>query len=200
MRKDLSTVQPVPVDLGELGPAMQALPTDRMRAFVVRLIEGGGRANKYITAYIEAGYQVSNPNSHGADVNAWKLAHDQRIQAAIREESLNRMGAAALAASSFLVELLNTDDPTVKVGMKLKAAGMILNRVGLHETTEHVVKTERKQSDSEKVEAIIRLAEKLGLDPKMLLGRAGVEVPGETVIEAEDVELVGSTAGLEDLL
>lgn len=198
MKTDLSVIKPVEVDLGELGPAMQALPTDRMRAFVVRMVENGGRANRYVTAYLEAGYTVSNPNGRGTQVNAWRLAHDSRIVEAIREESHKRLGAAGLAAASYLVSLL--DDDSVKPGLKLKAAAMIMNRIGLHETSEHKVTVEKKLSETEKVERAIALASKLGLDPKELLGRVGVSIaPNEHIEEAEAV-LVGTTAGLEDLL
>lgn len=186
-------------DEGELGPAMQALNTDRQRAFVVALVNKGGRSDKFVTAYLEAGYSPTQ-SERGLYQNAYNLAHDERVITAIREVSLSRMGAAALAASSYLVEILQSDDTNIKPSLKMKAAAMILNRTGLHETTEHKVTVEKKLSETEKVERAIALASKLGLDPKELLGRVGVSIdPNEDIEEAEAV-LVGTTAGLEDLL
>jgi len=190
-------------DEGEWGPAFAALPSDRQRMFVVALVDQGGRNAS--RAYREAGYTAANENV--ARVGAHRLSHDAAVQAAIREQSFKRMGAAGLAATSFLVDVLNSDDPNVKVGTKLKAAAMIMNRTGLHETTEHVVTTEKKLNEQEKIDRIILTAEKLGIDPKTLLGNAGYNVAALEKPKAIDItpsvvnpNVDGSVAGLEDLL
>jgi len=187
-------------DEGDWGPAFAALPSDRQRLFVIALVDSGGR--NATAAYIDAGYTCANIGV--ARVGAYRLTHDQSVQDAIREQSFKRMGAAQLAATSLLVEIIQSDDTNVKVGTKLKAAAMILNRTGLHETTEHVVKTERKLNEQEKIDRIIDTAKKLGLDPKALLGQAGIVLDPMKTIDITPTSppehIEGSTAGLEDLL
>jgi phage terminase small subunit len=213
----MSTTIELP-DEGEWGPAFAALASDRQRAFVIAYVrEGGKNATR---CYAEAGYKCDGFNV--ANVGAYRLMHDATVREAIREQSFARMGAAGLAATSLLVEIMNSDDPSVKTSQKMKAAAMILNRTGLHETTEHKVVTEKKLNEQEKIDRIIAMAEKLGLDAKTLLGRAGYNVPGKsdaqsapalpapkeeaidvafTPVEHIDLAtLPGSIAGLEDVL
>lgn len=187
-------------DEGEWGPAFAALPSDRQRLFVIALVNQGGKNAS--RAYLEAGYTVANRNV--ADVGAHRLSHDAAVQAAIREQSFKRMGAAGLAATSLLVDIITADEQSgVKISHKLKAASMIMNRTGLHETTEHVVTTERKLNDHEKVEKIIATAKALGLDPKTLLGQAGIVLDPVKTIDVTPntpAEHIDGSAGLEDLL
>src|SRR5665213_1406449 len=82
-------------DEGKFGPAMEALPSDRMRAFVIALLMQGGR--HISRAYMAAGYS-GEAHSSVLDTSAWKLAHDERIQEAMREEALRRMGGSAVLA------------------------------------------------------------------------------------------------------
>lgn len=184
-------------DEGAWGPAMKVLPSDRMRAFVIALLEQGGKNRKL--AYMKAGY---SGNDGTCEVNAYKLSHDPRIQAAIREEALNRMGSAGIAAVSYLVELIESDEATVKTTHRLRAAEMVMNRIGLHALTEHKVVVEHTLSEQEKIEKAVRLAKEMGMDPKELLGRIGIEYdPDETIdVEFEDVTEEHSSEGLEDLL
>lgn len=157
-------------DDGDWGPAMSALNTERQRRFVYAMAQSGGRHPT--RCYLEAGYEPTTNNS--ANVGAFKLAHDERILAAIREVSHRIMGRAAMAASNLLAQIVEDED--AKVGVRMKAAQMILNRTGLHETTEHVVKVEKKLSNTERIEQAVALAKSLGLDPKQLLGNIGITI------------------------
>jgi hypothetical protein len=73
---------------GEMGPAMRALPNAAWRTFVFEFVSnpnpntGGGKA----AAYCAAGFGLGSDATQQAK-DAWKLAHDDRIIAAISEEA-----------------------------------------------------------------------------------------------------------------
>lgn len=164
-------------DEGVLGPAMRALPTDRMRAFVIALHEHAlaGEESR-VRAAESAGYR-GTPN--GLAVTAYRLTHDEKVQAAIIEEGRRRMGSLVPLAMVRMKEVLLS-------GSKkewMKAADMLFDRVGLPRTTQHEVTTERKYSDEEKIARIVFIAEKLGLDPKTLLGN---KAPAAKVLNQPD--------------
>jgi len=182
---------PIP-DRGDLGPAMKALSTDRQRAFVIAMVyQGGKNASR---AYKEAGY---SGNDDVCKVEAHRLMHDGRVRDAIRETSYGMMGGAAMMATAFIIDMI--EDENVSRRDKFKAAQMILNRTGLHETTEQRITVKKEDNEHEKIEKAVALAQKLGIDPRELLGQAGIAYDrGEpTDVEAE---LVGSNEGIEDLL
>lgn len=176
------------VELAEesYGPAMRAC-TVLQRRFVIALLSQG-TAN-FTQASVEAGYQ-GDARTHS--VNGHHLAHNPKIQEAMHEEAKRRLHAGVIPAISTLVEVATDKFHKDRV----KAAGMILNRVGLHEMTEHKVTVENV-SDSAMVERITALSAKLGLDPKKLLGNVAMKAEKKAV-DAE-FEEVGTT-GLEDVL
>lgn len=161
---------------------MQALKTDRQRAFVVALLEYGN-AN-HTQAAIRAGF-----SEQSAGVTGYRLAHDPAIQEAIREEGQRRLGGAVIAAASFLVQTIGDEGAQRKD--RLKAAEMLFNRTGLPAQSEHKVTVEHTMSQSEQLGAIKELATKLGLDYKSLVGDAiDVEFtevpPGDTQTFGDD--------------
>lgn len=182
MAQELTTAP----DHGSLGPAMRALPTDRQRAFVTALLDTG---NNHTRAAKMAGY-VGNEET--MRVTAHRLFHDDMVQAAIHEEAIRRLSSAKIMAVSGLIEIAsNSPEPKDR----LKAIGMILNRVGINEKTEHTVNVnDVSKTDEAMIGRISALADKLGLDKKALLGEAGV------VIDAEFTVVESSTDGIEDLL
>lgn len=197
--QNLPVIKP-PADDPQWGPAMRALPTDRMRAYVIAALEtGSSNATKLarMAGYAENGIR---PCAH-------RLAHDPRILAALREEGERRLQSAAIMAASRVVAIA---EATTDEKVALKACEMIFNRVGLHAVTE--VRNLNMSDGAGQIERIATLAQKLGLDPRVLLGRYGVKkLPdGEaTVIDAEATEVkrphgnsaeAKSRAGLEDLL
>ena len=164
------------------GPCMRAL-TERQRLFVLYLLETG--SNNHTRAAAFAGYASENENA--LRVTAHRLAHDDKVQAAMHEEAQRRMRASAIMATSRLLEIANNP----KHKDQLKAIGMVLNRTGLHEHTEHKVTVEHQMNDAEMVVRIRELCREMDLDPVKLLGAK--------VMDAE-FEVVGSTAGLEDVI
>lgn len=172
---------------GELGPCMRAL-TPRMQRYVQAMLEVPDC--NYTRAAAIAGY--SQESEKALRVTAHRLAHDPRIQAAIQEEAQARIGAAAILAASNLVEIAG--NPMHKD--RFKATIALLNRAGLHEKTEHKVTVAHLQNDEQAIAKVKSLAVVLGLDPKRLLGQAGiVDAAFEDITPGPD-----GTEGLEDLL
>jgi phage terminase small subunit len=173
----------VPADY-KLGRAMLAL-NDRQRAFVVALLETGG-AN-YTKAAMMAGYGTPSSSSASMNVIASRLAHDDRIQAAMLEEAQKRLGANTILCTSTLVNIINGELPGCTVKDRTKAIEILLNRTGLHALSEHKVKVEHSTVDDEEaLRKIAFLAKRVGIDPSKLLGM-GVATPA--VIEGEFVEV-----------
>lgn len=160
----------------ELGPYMRAL-TERQQRFVVAMVELGGQNNT--RAALLAGYA----NNDSLRSQAWRLASDLKVQAAIHEVSMARLHSGKILAVSRLLELVNSNDEKVAH----KAAVSLMDRTGLHAVSEHNVKTQDvSKTDDAMIDRIITLANRLGLDPNKLLGSAGVK--GE-VIDGEFKEV-----------
>jgi len=82
------TKQPAPKDWGQLGPAMRGLPNDQWRAFCHALVTDRGASSRavYVRAARAAGFgKDSTPAIQGK--HAWQIAHDDRMIAAVAEES-----------------------------------------------------------------------------------------------------------------
>lgn len=169
-------------DQGDLGPAMQALPTDRQRAFVVAMLQYGMRG--YGKAALAAGF---TGDDNTLRVTGHRLAHDARIQEAIREEGQRMLGASVGLGVDFLTATL--ENPIASTKDRLRAVELLFNRTGLPAQTEHKVTVEHKMSEEEKELRIAELAKKHGLNIDELLGQKLVDVTPND-----------GTAGLEDLL
>lgn len=173
----MSTELTIPAE-NNYGPAMEVL-TPRQQAFVIILLDAG-RLN-YTDAYLRAGYEVKD--RHSAQVNGSRLAHDDRIIAAIKEESSKRLNAGSGVAINSIV--VAAADPTHKD--HIKACEMILNRTGFHALTEHkATVTHRSEPDEKRMKRISDAAKKLGLDPEKLLGSIINGSYTEVVPEEED--------------
>ena len=174
----------------KLGPAMSTL-TPNARAFVIALVEMGGAINEMHKAVEAAGYRCESKAA--AYVQAHRLAADPRIQLAILEEAKGRCKSASLLSVSTMIEIIQ--DKTVKPSTRLQAASRIAAIAGMDPATQMLIKTtsEVTVTIKEQISQVRQLAKDLGLDPKVLLGKAGVTLEGE-------FEEVGLTKGLEDLL
>lgn len=149
---------------------MRALPTDLMRRFVIAMLEAP--TIDYGACAARAGY------SPGGTRESWnatggRLAHDERVLEAIQEEARNRMASGAIYAVTRLLEIITAG--SAAPGVQLRAIEMLLNRVGLHalvemKTTHNLTLTD----DNQLIQKITGLAAQLGINPKVLLGRAGV--------------------------
>jgi phage terminase small subunit len=182
-REPRDLIQVPPVEL--MGAAMRAL-NERQRYFVCALMVYGGEQSE---AYRAAGYEVTNDNSAAAAAS--RLARNDGIVAAIKEEAMRRLDSAPALAVSTLVELASYKNSDDKV--RLKAANSILDRVGgfAGKSEQHIViKDER--TTKELVDFIKQTALANGLDPIKLLGGP--------VVDVEFSEVIDGSEGLEDLL
>lgn len=169
----------------KLGPCMEALPTDRMRAFVYAMLDSG--CSNHFLAAKSAGY-IGNENT--LRVTAHRLAHDERVQAALQEEARRRLMTGSILAVNALLDIVS--NPAHK--SRLQAANSILDRTGLHGLIEQKVTHEHTIDDKKAIARIRELALTLGVDPVKLLGTVGV-------VDAEFTEIPAATdEGLEDLL
>jgi hypothetical protein len=173
----------------KLGPAMTIL-MPKARAFVLAIVEMGGALNEMHVAAERAGYKGDKPTLY---VQAHRLAADPRIQTAILEEARARCKSASLLSVSSMIEIIQ--DKTVKPSTRLQAASRIAAIAGMDPATQMLIKTTSEVTVTvrEQISQVRQLAKDLGLDPKVLLGKAGVTLEGE-------FEEVGLTKGLEDLL
>lgn len=185
-----------------MGPAMKALNV-RQRRFVVALLTQGAGKTNWSRAAAMAGYKTTgNPGT--IRVMGHMLANNPKVIAALKEEGARRLHGAQAMAVSTLIEI--AENPTSEAKDRIKAAQLILDRTGLHATSEHKVLTQDvSKTDEAMIERIQILANRLGLDPAQLLGDkapkglpAPAEKPMAEIVEADYVEV--SSEGLEDLL
>lgn len=166
---------------------MQAC-TELQRRFVIAMLETGGH-NHSLCATM-AGCKGSTPGSLAR--SAHHLAHHPAVLAAVQEEARKRMNSGAILGVSVLLEIagnsLHKD--------RFKAATALLDRVGLHATSEHKVTVTNTADDKAMIAKIKTLAVSLGLDAGPMLKAAGI------VIDAEFTDITPSdgTEGLEDIL
>lgn len=179
---------------GKFGPAMEKL-NPRQRAFVLAMLDMGGAMN-HTAAARAAGYSDTGGADSGIRVAGHRLAHDIKIQAAIREEAGRRMNSGAIMAASVLIDI--AANPVHKD--QLKAATQLLDRAGLNAVTEHKITVDHLGGDDrELLQRVKTMAKELGIDPEKLLGTAGLtDVDFEVVGGAAPI--TEPTDDLEDLL
>jgi len=166
-RRELVPLEPVDA---EDGSAMKALPSDRHRAFIRALysVKPGWGANVKAAKLAGFGSPTSTPQSMATIAS--RLAHDERVLSAIREEDEKRIRSSApraIAALSALIENPKSKDHA-------RGIALVLDRVHPVETTHHV-KVEHRASSSFKAttEAIERIM--------LLAARAGVVMPANII-------------------
>lgn len=148
----------------DFPPELAAL-TKRKRNFVIALCSQVGRPN-FSQAYRDAGYGGESQNA--THVEAHRLAHDPRIQAAIMAWARATASTEGLliATNALLEEASNPQSP-----MRIKAAEGILNRIGFHAKTEQVLTVERvEKPDDLTAQRLARVARKLGITLDELVG------------------------------
>lgn len=141
---------------------MLALPTDRHRAFVRALysVKPGHGANVKAAKLAGFGSPTSTPQSMATIAS--RLAHDERVLAAIREEDEKRIRSSApraIAALSALIENPKSKDHA-------RGIAMVLDRVHPAET---IVKMQHDATPAFKATAdvlarIAALAARAGID------------------------------------
>lgn len=163
----------------KLGPSMRALANDQQRLFVCALLELGDA--DYRRAALAAGYTSNSDTS--LYQTAMRLAHDEKVQDAIFEESKRRLQTGLILATNAVLKIVKGEGPTgqpVAARDQLRAAEMIFNRCGLPaETKGEVVHKHVDATDAERLQNVVRMAKELGIDPKKLLGSRGIVIDAE---------------------
>lgn len=164
---------------------MQALPNDKWRDWCRLFVQRGGHKGSGDRLVQLAGFKASRAKS-SAKVQAHRLLHDPRMQAAIVEETQRFMAFAAPRAAQRVVDALDDED----TGHALRAANMLFDRVGLHGVTEQRQTVGVDAGSADKLREIALFARMLNLPLAQLpgmgerLAAAGVVIEGE----AEEVE------------
>jgi hypothetical protein len=127
-----------------------------MRAFVVGKVLYG---QTNTDAARGAGYSARSP--HALGVVGSRLAHDQRIQAAILEEGQKLMRTEGPKSVLTLVEI--RDDKRAAAKDRLKAATELLDRSGFHAINEQHISVEHSLTDKQKDDRILALAAEIGI-------------------------------------
>jgi hypothetical protein len=173
-RRDLAPLEPIDA---QDGAAMTALPSDRHRAFVRALyaVKPGHGANVKAAKVAGFGSPTSTPQSMATIAS--RLAHDERVLAAIREEDEKRIRSSAPRAISALSALV--ENPRHKD--HARGIAMVLDRVHPAETistlkVEHDATPEFKET----AQVLARIAE--------LAAKFSVRLPAPRVIEGQAVE------------
>ena len=163
-------------DEDHMGPAMKRL-NERQRRFVCALSVFGGDQTR---AYEWAGYGGNNAAQRA---NASRLANNDDVREAIREEAWRRLDYSSILAVSTMIELASPSNPDKAT--RLKAADMLSKRTGFHEKSEMLVVHEDRRTTKELIEFIQATAARLGVTPLLGLDKPAVvdaeftEVPDE---------------------
>jgi len=183
-----------PVPIGYLGPAMRKLTT-RQRAFVMAYSELGGQAGANLTTAGREGIRTTAARragyaGDGDDLRrtAHRLCHDPDVIEGMKEFAFANIAADTMLLTGVLSDIALGVIPG-SPSEKLKAVGMIFNRIGLHEKTEHKMTVEHTMSNDQALAKIRQFSMQLGLDPVLLLGRMGVQMKDNEVIDAEFTEV-----------
>lgn len=164
-----NTLPPLePVEGTTWGPAMAALPSDRHRRFVLALYEIPPSWGCNAKAARMAGWGLETSTAAMMANIGCRLAHDERILAAIAEEDKKRIRASAPRAIRALQAMV--EDPTHK-GHE-RAVGMVLDRAHPLQTHHTVDVHHHVDHDAEAV-AQLRLLRGLGVVREKLIETFG---------------------------
>jgi len=163
-----------------MGPAMRALATNQMRAFVIELQDGPDL--NYSRAARAAGYGGKGSDDQVVWNAAYRLAHNPKVIEAINEEAHRRLGASAGWTVS---QLINLGQSAKSDSDKRGALKDILDRIpGFGTKTEHNVNVTHKdeRSTRELLLTAAALAKQLGIaGPMKLLNGPVVDAEFKTV-------------------
>jgi hypothetical protein len=141
--------EPLPVvDGTEWGAAMKALASDKHRMFVLGLYQVRQGYGAHVKAAKAAGFGTETSSAKSWSVIASRLAHDEKILAAIREEDEKRIRSSAPRAIRALSALI--ENPKAKD--HARGIAMVLDRVHPAEQI-HKVQVEHEVSSSMKATA-----------------------------------------------
>jgi len=160
---------------GQLGPAMRALPNDRWRAFVeFYLLETytNGRKNNYgaqAEAARKAGFGTPKTKPlHMANI-AWRIMRDERMVAAVAEESRKYLRALAPKANKAIENGIN--DSTHKDHARFCA--MVLDRSDPVTSHQQIEVTHRNINPDQEALEELRALRQLGTSRDKLIEQFG---------------------------
>lgn len=172
-----------------LGPKMREL-TGKQRRFVRAVLLVGGKAHMRAAAI--AGYGGSKDSLANTGYNLMK---NPKITAALVEEGFYSLQAGVADALATVIEIARGDELPKKGALRLKAAGMILDRAGLPmQTVQNINITKKTETEAVllvQLEAMIKKnPEYVHTVPapllKMLEAR---KAPKKEVVDAEFTEV-----------
>jgi hypothetical protein len=162
----VNALAPIEDELG-LGAACMALPTAKMRAFVVAAVEYPKKRGRWLHAAATAGYGSPSSSRRSLAAIGARLAGDERVVKALEEESRKRLRALSPSAVHALERLVENDahrDHGRAVAAIIDRADPIVTSLNLnhqHQVTHHV-----SVADIQRVrQRIAELAEKFGVPP-----------------------------------
>lgn len=122
----------------ELGPAMRALPPRWQKAVVALFAHRGNMS----AAYRAAGFNPSPTHEASVRTSAWRLFHDPRVRAAVREVAVSSIDISEPETLGTVLEIMRNNNE--KAQDRLAAARILLDRSNpvLHKTkieVEHIV-------------------------------------------------------------
>jgi hypothetical protein len=163
------------------GPKMAALPSDKQRGFVVGLFLAPAKRGRLIYAARIAGYGSDASSNKSIGVMAARLMADERVQAAIAEESQKRLRGLAPGAIVALESLIN--DP--KHRDHGRALDIVLSRADPVATTHNISVTNARELSPMALERVLARIDELA-------SKVGVPLAPPKIIEGECRE-VGAT-------
>jgi hypothetical protein len=133
-------------DFGQLGPAMKALPNDKWRAFVRALVTDTKGYGAITRAARAAGFGKANTRPSSLSKQAYDLSRDERIIAAIAEESRKviRVGHPEAVAALFSI----VRDPAHRD--HARAVAMVIDRCD-PVVTKHSVDVTHRHEDPDRI-------------------------------------------------
>lgn len=152
-------------DQPQLGQAMLALANDRQRQFVIAAIEYPKKIGRWLHAARAAGYGTAKSTNKSLAAIGARLAADDRVAAALVEESRKRLRALAPSAVAALDRMI--EDPKHKDHARAVAA--VLDRSDPLTTTHRVEVEHQHRMEPWQVaevrERIAELARRAGVLP-----------------------------------
>jgi hypothetical protein len=159
------------------GPKMQALPSERHRAFVRALYQVKPGHGAAVKAAKLAGFGTPTSSAQSMATISSRLSHDERVLEAIAEEDSKRIRGVAPRAISALERLV--ENPKHKD--HARGIAMVLDRVHPVETTHHVkVEHDATPNFKETAQVLERIAQ--------LAAKFSVRLPAAPIIDGEIVE------------
>jgi hypothetical protein len=183
-------------DLGQLGPAMRALPNDRWRAFVqAYLVETYTNKNKdnygaQASAARQAGFGNPKTTPRAMAHIAWRIMRDERMIAAVREESQKYLRSIAPDAVKAVQNGIR--NPEHKDHARFVA--MVLDRSDPTETRHNVEVTHRHVDAEQEAIEELRALRLLGVTREKMIEQFG----GNGLVRLEALEAADAAQRARD--